>query len=69
MDEEVKSDGSGAVKRLAHAHMSSVMPLSPYNQNKNGFFRMAGQSDGSESSRPGSPALPMGDVQMSEDQN
>jgi len=45
MDEECKSDGSGAVKRLAQAHMSSVMPLSPYNQNKDGFYKMAGQSD------------------------
>ena len=61
IDEECKSDGSGAVKRLAHAHMSSVGPLSPYNQNKDGFFRMAGQSDG-EDSRPGSPSVAIGDV-------
>ena len=29
MAEESKSDGSGAVKKLAKAHMSFVMPLSP----------------------------------------
>ena len=42
MDEECKSDGSGAVKRLAHAHMSFIMPLSPYN--KGGFDRMEAKS-------------------------
>ena len=31
MGEECKSDGSGRVKKLAQAHMSFVMPLSPYN--------------------------------------
>lgn len=69
MDEDCKSDGSGAVKRLAHAHMSFIMPLSPYN--KGGFERMEAQSQGSGGSpRPGSPAMAMGevgDVQMSEE--
>ena len=55
MAEESKSDGSGAVKKLAKAHMSFVMPLSPYNQDKDGFFRMDGQSEGNHGSRPSSP--------------
>ncbi len=60
VDEESKSDGSGAVKRLAKAHMSLIMPLSPYAQ-KN--------SDGSAGSRPDSPSnVPMGDVPMSEEE-
>jgi len=42
MDEECKSDGGGGVKKLAKAHMSFVMPLSPYNQDKGGFFKMEG---------------------------
>ena len=69
MDEECKSDGSGAVKRLAHAHMSFIMPLSPYN--KGGFDRMEAKSQGSggNHSRAGSPDnMPMGDVQMSEEE-
>lgn len=60
IDEESKSDGSGAVKRLAKAHMSLLMPLSAYAQKL---------SDGSAGSRPGSPGnLPMGDVPMSEEE-
>lgn len=60
MDEECKSDGSGAVKKLAKAHMSFVMPLSPYNKDNNGFF-----------SNPGSPhnqPAAAQDVQMNEQQ-
>mmetsp|Transcript_10808 Transcript_10808/g.13583 ORF Transcript_10808/g.13583 Transcript_10808/m.13583 type:complete len:117 (-) Transcript_10808:1857-2207(-) len=60
MDEDCKSDGSGAVKRLAHAHMSFIMPLSPYS--KDGFGRLANQSEGSQGSRPGSPQMQLGDV-------
>ena len=62
VDEECKSDGSGAVKRLAKAHMSLIMPLSPY-ANKEGS---AGSGPGSG---PGSPSnAPMGDIQMSEEE-
>ena len=39
-DEECKSDGSGAIKKLAKTHMSHVMSLTPYNNS---------------GSRPGSP--------------
>ena len=40
INEEVKSStGGGAVKKLAKAHMSFVMPLSPYNQHRKGFFQ------------------------------
>ena len=44
--------------------MSFVMPLSPYNQGKDGFFKLPGQSDESEGSRPGSP---QNDVAMGKD--
>ena len=55
MNEESKSDGSGAVKKLAKAHMSFVMPLSAYNQDKDGFFKMDGQGEGEHGFRPDSP--------------
>jgi len=65
MDEECKSDGGGAVKRLAKAHMSFVKPLSPYNRGGDGqIFKMLGQSDGS-GSRSASPNNQFGDVPMS----
>lgn len=55
IDEECKSDGSGAVKRLAKAHMSFVKPLSPYNRGQDGqAFRMVGQSE-EHPERAGSP--------------
>mgnify|MGYP001626743677 CR=1 FL=1 len=44
--------------------MSFVMPLSPYNQDKGGFFKMQGQSP--VGSNPGSPANQGADVKMSE---
>lgn len=40
-DEECKSDGSGAIKKLAKTHMSHVMSLTPYNNNAAGGSRSA----------------------------
>ena len=47
-DEETKSDG-GEKKLVAKAHMSFIKPLSPYNQNKQGFFKMPGSPGRSSS--------------------
>ena len=49
-DEETKSDGGGEKKLIAKAHMSFIKPLSPYNQNKNGFFNKMPGSPGRSAS-------------------
>ena len=70
VDEECKSD-DGGVKKLAKAHMSFIMPLSPYNEKSGSFFRSGGSaagSQGSGGSRPGSPDMQMGDVPMTEEE-
>ena len=36
MSEDCKSDGGGNMRYLAQAHMSFVMPLSPYNDRSSG---------------------------------
>ena len=69
VDEECKSD-DGGVKKLAKAHMSFIMPLSPYNERAGGFFKGSGSSgsQGSGGSRSRSPDMQMGDIPMSEEQ-
>lgn len=65
MNEESKSEGGGRIKKLAQAHMSFVMPLSPYNHDSKGFFKMDGQES---SSRPDSPNNQVVDVPMTEEE-
>ena len=48
-DEETKSDG-GEKKLVAKAHMSFIKPLSPYNQNRQGFFNKMPGSPGRSAS-------------------
>ena len=68
MNEESKSDGGGRIKKLAQAHMSFVMPLSPYNHDSKGFFKMDGQVSNESSSKPDSPNNQVADVPMTEEE-
>ena len=66
LDEEAKSDG-GSKKLVAQAHMSFVRPLSPYNRDGKGFFKMS-PSSSPRSFGSGSGSLnDLNDINMKEE--
>ena len=48
--------------------MSFVLPLSPYNHDSKGFFKMDGQVSNESSSKPDSPNNQVADVPMTEEE-
>ena len=70
MDEDAKSDG-GTKKVVAKAHMSFIRPLSPYNQDRQGFFKMPnspGRSQSPNSFGSGSGSNNGDNIEMTEEQ-